>query len=170
MYSYNLMWNGSHGCFSSIYTANLVEYAPGLFINYLALGNKFTFDKVALELDWMNRASSHQTFLFKDMSVMAELQYSPCDKWKIFGKYTYDVNKSGTGADVTVLNGTELNMAGAGVEFMPFINMKHVLRFHAIGFYSWGKNANTADVMQNKTFTFAAGVTWYMNLLSLKRK
>lgn len=101
---------------------------------------------------------------------MAEVQYKPDGKWNIFGKYTYDVNKSGTAADFTVLNGTELNMVGAGVEFMPFVNARHVLRFHASGFYSWGRNTNDADMMQNKTFTANVGVTWYMNLLSLKRK
>lgn len=170
LYAYNLMWNGSHGCFTSIYSANLIEYLPGKYINYLAFGNRFTFDKVTLELDLMNRASSHQTFLGKDASVMAELQYRPTGRWTVFGKYTYDVNKSGTDADFTVLNGTELNMVGAGVEFMPFVNARNVLRFHATGFYSWGKNTNTADVMQNKTFTCNVGVTWYMNLLSLKRR
>lgn len=170
MYAYNVMWNGSHGCFDAIYSANFIEYAPGRFINYLALGNKFSFDKVTLELDLMNRASSHQKFLFKDMSVMAELQYRPAEKWNIFAKATYDVNKSGTDADATVLDGTELKMVGAGVEFMPFVNARHILRFHATGFYSWGHNANSANVMQDKTFTASLGVTWYMNLLSLKRK
>lgn len=170
MYSYNVMWNGSHGCFDAIYSANLIEYAPGRYINYLALGNKFTFDKVTLELDVMNRASSHQTFFFKDMSVMGELKFRPSDKWAVFAKGTYDVNKSGTDADITVLNGTELKMVGAGVEFMPFVNARHVLRFHATGFYSWGHNANSADLMQSKTLFANVGVTWYMNLLSLKRK
>lgn len=170
MYAYNLMWNGSHGCFTPIYSANLIEYAPGHYINYLALGNKFSFNKVNVELDVMNRAASHQTFLFKDMSVMAELQYHLTDKWNVYGKFTYDVNKSGTDADLTVLNGTELKMLGAGVEFMPFVNARHVLRFHASGFYSWGNNANSADLMQNKTFTCNVGVTWYMNILSLNRK
>lgn len=56
------MWNGSHGFFDAIYSVNMMEYLPGRFINYISLGNKFTFDKVALELDVMNRASSHQTF------------------------------------------------------------------------------------------------------------
>lgn len=170
MYSYNLMWNGKHGIFTSIWSINLIEYLPGRYINYIALGNKFDVEKVSLELDLMNRASSHQVFFGKDMSVMAELQYKPTSKWNIFGKYTYDVNKSGTDADFTVLNGTELNMVGAGVEFMPFVNACNVLRFHATGFYSWGHNANEGNLMQDNTFTCNVGVTWYMNLLSLKRK
>lgn len=170
MYAYNLMWTGSHGFFDALYSANLIEYAPGHYINYLALGNKFTFGKVSLELDLMNRASSHQTFFFKDMSVMGELQYRPNGKWNIFGKMTYDVNKSGTDADFTVLDGTEMKMVGAGVEFFPFVNSRHTLTFHANVFYSWGANANSADLMQNKTLTAAVGVKWCVNLLSLKRK
>lgn len=102
------MWNGSHGFFDAIYSVNMMEYLPGRFINYISLGNKFTFDKVALELDVMNRASSHQTFFLKDMSVIADLAYSPNGNWKVFGKFSYDVNKSGTDADLYVLNGTEM--------------------------------------------------------------
>ena len=88
LYGYNLMWNGTHGCFTAIYSANMLEYAPGRYISYLALGNKFVFDRVTLELDVMNRAASHQQFLLKDMSVMAELQYRPAGRWNIFGKFT----------------------------------------------------------------------------------
>lgn len=168
MYAYNLMWNGHHGIFDAIYSANLIEYAPGKYINYLALGNKFTFNKISLELDLMNRASSHQTIFFKDMSVMAELSFRPTEKWNIFGKATYDVNKSGTDADATVMDGTELKMIGAGIEFYPFTNARHILRFHATGYYSWGHNANSSNIMQDKSFTASVGVTWYMNLLSLE--
>ncbi|MBQ2400128.1 MAG: porin, partial [Muribaculaceae bacterium] len=45
MYAYNLMWYGNHGIFSSIYSVNMMEYAPGRFINYISLGNKFTIDR-----------------------------------------------------------------------------------------------------------------------------
>lgn len=51
MYAYNLMWNGRHGFFEAIWSANLLEYAPDRYISYLALGNRFSFGKVALELD-----------------------------------------------------------------------------------------------------------------------
>ncbi len=170
MYAYNLMWNGHHGIFDAIYSANLIEYIPGHYINYLALGNKFSVGNVELELDVMNRASSHQTFFFKDMSVMGELAWKPNSKWRIFGKMTYDVNKSDTDADVTVMDGTELKMVGAGVEFYPFSRGRHILSVHADAFYYWGHNANAANSIQNKTMLASIGVKWYMNLLSLKRK
>ncbi|MDE6395095.1 MAG: OprO/OprP family phosphate-selective porin, partial [Duncaniella sp.] len=169
MYAYNLMWNSHHGIFDAIWSANLIEYAPGRYINYLALGNKFTVRKVSLELDLMNRAASHQTFLLRDVSVMGELSYVPTPRWKVFGKMTYDVNHTNTSADLCVAPGTELKMAGAGVEFFPLVNKLGSLRLHANIFYSWGKNANGADVMQNKTMIVDCGVKWNMNLLSIKR-
>lgn len=169
MYAYNLKWDANHGCFAPIWSVNFIEYLPGKFINYVALGNKFTFDKVSVELDVMNRASVSHWTAFKDLSVMGEVQYRPNGKWNIYGKMTYDVNKTDTGADFTVLQGTELKMAGAGVEFFPFVNARHTLAFHANVFYSWGCNANTADLMQNKTLNASIGVKWFMNLLSLKR-
>lgn len=169
MYSYNLMWNGSHGFYDAIWSANLVEYAKGRYINYLALGNKFTYDRVQLELDLMNRASSHQTFFFKDCSVMTELGWSPNARWRVHGKYTYDVNRTRTGADLTVLPGTELNMAGGGLEFYPLLKNKTWLRLHAACYYSWGKNSNADDVMQNKSLLFCAGITWDMNIVNIKK-
>lgn len=169
MYAYNLMWNGHHGLFDAIYSANLIEYDKGHYISYLALGNRFTYDKFQLEVDFMNRASSGQTFFFKDCSVMAELAYRPNNRWRIHGKYTYDVNRTDTGADMTVLSGTELNMAGAGVEFYPLVKNKTWLRLHATCFYSWGRNANSADVMQNKSLFVSTGLTWDMNIVKIKK-
>ena len=169
MYAYNLMRAGTHGLYSSLWSANLIEYAPGHYISYLALGNKFSLGRFALELDLMNRASSHQTFLLRDMSVMSELAYTPSSKWKVFGKFTYDVNNTHSDADLCVTPGTEMKMAGAGVEFFPIADGRNTLRLHANLFYSWGRNGNTADVMQNKTTLVDFGVKWNMNLLSFKR-
>ena len=73
-------------------------------------------------------------------------------------------------ADLLVLPGTELKMVGGGAEFYPFSKSLGTLRFHANAYYSWGRNANSADVMQNKTCIFDLGVKWDMNLLSFKRK
>lgn len=170
MYAYNLMWQGKHGCFSSLYSANLIEYTRGHYISYIALGNKFNFDKVQLELDIMNRAAEHQAYFFKDMSVMGELSFRINEKWNIFGKATYDVNKTGNDADMIVSDGTELTMVGAGAEFFPVQNNRHSVRIHANCFYSFGKNGNPANEMQDKTMILNVGVKWCMNFFTLKRK
>ena len=170
MYAYNIFWNGRHGIFSSLYSINLVQYAEGKYISYISLGNKFDIDNWSLEFDIMNRAASHQKFFFKDCSIIGDLSWRPHKKWKVHAKATYDVNKSGTGADFTVLDGTELTMVGAGVEFFPLLKNNHSVRLHANVYYAWGNNANAADVMQNKTTVFDIGVKWYMDIFSLKRK
>ncbi len=170
MYAYNLMWQGSHKWFHTLYSVNLIETTPGHYINYIALGNKFIYKKFALELDLMNRASAHQTFLFKDASVMGKLSYAPCSKWNIYGKMTYDVNHTDNTTDFCVLPGTELTMAGGGFEFYPLAKKNHALRIHANVFYSWGKNANPGNTMQDKSLIFDIGIKWNMNLLAIKHK
>ncbi|MBD5190257.1 MAG: porin [Bacteroidales bacterium] len=170
MYSYNLMWSGHHGIYESLFSANMIEYAKGRYINYIALGNKFSFDKFVLELDYMNRAASGQAFFFKDCTVMGELAYNPTDRWRVHVKGTYDRNASHTDKDYTVYAGTSLKMVGGGVEFYPLLHRRHTLRLHANLYYAWGHNTNTADVMQDKSLFVSAGLTWHFNAFSLKHK
>lgn len=170
MYAYNLFWQGKMGLFSSLWSANLMEYVDGRYISYISLGNRFDLGRFTVELDLMNRASSHQAYFFKDCSVMGEVKYAPSEAVTLHAKATYDVNHSGTDADFTVLDGTELTMAGAGVEYYPLRKHNQALRLHANCYYSWGRNTNAADVMQNKSLMVDVGVKWYMNLFSLKRK
>jgi len=170
MYSYNLLWSGKHGIFKALYSANLLEYAKGKYISYLMLGNRFDVGPVYLELDLMNRAASHQTFFFKDFSVVGEIGWTISPRWKLQGKISYDVNNAHNSADLTVLPGTELTMAGGDVEFYPLLKNKHRLRLHAGCWYSWGRNANAADAMQDKTLFISAGITWNMDLLNIRRK
>ncbi|MBR4312420.1 MAG: porin, partial [Bacteroidaceae bacterium] len=56
MLSYNLMWTGSYGCLDILHSVNMLEYLPGKFVSFIALGHQFHFDYFTLQLDWMNRA------------------------------------------------------------------------------------------------------------------
>lgn len=170
LYGYNLFWNGHYGIFHALWSANMMQYSQGKYISYLSLGNRFDIGNVQIELDVMNRAASHQTFLGKDMTVVGQVAWCPNPAWRLHGKYTYDVNHSGTGVDLCVLDGTELNMIGGGVEFYPLRQRRTNLRLHANCFYSWGKNGNAADIMQSKTTILDMGITWTMDLFSVKRK
>lgn len=178
MYGYNLLWKG--GCpvsdgvkFNWLYSANLYEIQKGDYIPYVALGHQVKCDKVTLEADWMCRAADTKTignFFSKDMSVMTELAYRPCEAFRMFGKYTYDINRSGNNRDYVVLDGSRLNLAGVGVEYYPIKNHRKNLRLHLNAFYSWGKNTNAADVMQDKSLMLNSGITWYMDFTPIKRK
>lgn len=170
MFAYNLLWNGKMGLYHALWSVNLVEYAPGKYINYIALGNRFDVNRVTIEADVMNRAAAHQAFLGRDLSIMAEVAWQPVNRWRLHAKYTYDVNRSHTDADAIVLNGTELNMAGGGVEFYPLLKDRTSLRLHANCYHSWGKNANKGDIMQNGSTMLSVGVRWHMDLFSVKRK
>ncbi len=169
MFGYNLMWDGRHGLFHALWSANMIEYHPGRYISYIVLGNKFTFDKVEIELDLMNRAASRQTYFFKDCSVMGEVAWRPTERWRVYGKASYDINHTDTDADLTVFSGTEITVAGGGVEFFPLLKQGHSLRLHAGCFYAWGTNTNPADVLQDKTLMITTGITWKMNFFNLKK-
>ena len=170
MFGYNLMWDGRLGPFHALWSVNMIEYCPGRFISYIALGNKFSFGNVEVELDLMNRAASHQTYFFKDCQLQADVAWRPDRRWRLFAKASYDFNHTDTDADLAVLSGTELTVAGGGVEFFPRVKSRCGLRMHAGCFYAWGKNTNPADALQDKTLFVTAGVTWQMDFFNLKRR
>ena len=167
MFAYNIMWIGSHGFYSSLYSLNFIEYLPGRFINYLALGNRFTVGDFRLDLDFMNRAVSAKDF-GKDFSVMCELKWFPLNSLDIFAKVTHDRNLSDDEGDWCVTPGTALTRIGGGIEYYPIKNSK-ALRLHLNCCYTYGK-ATTATVLQNKQTIIDAGITWKMNMLNLKRR
>lgn len=168
LYAYNLMWYGNHGLFSSIYSVNMLEYAPGRYINYISLGNKFTYDKVTLELDFMNRATDHQTFLFKDVSIVGELAWKPFTFLNVFGKVSYDVNHTDNN-DYYVQPGTEMTRVGAGVEYFPLKNDRHDIRIHANYCHTFGSNSNLGSVLRDDHSMFDIGVTWKFDVFKIKR-
>lgn len=166
-YGFSLMWNGKCGIWETIWSVNAFQCTRDRWMNFISLGNKFTFmpKRLWLELDFVNRASSGQTFLFKDCSVMTELSGRPLKCMRLFGKYTYDINKSGTDADLCVLNGTEMHSISGGVEYEPFKKYPDVLRlFGAVG-YSWGTNNNPNGVILDDQLRLNVGAKINLDLL-----
>ncbi|MBR6760291.1 MAG: porin [Alistipes sp.] len=172
MYAYNLMWYGSHGWFNSIYSVNMMEYMPGEYIYYIALGNEFRFgDCGKLQLDVMNRASKGEPFFFKDFSIMSELSFNLGQKVGVFGKATYDTNKSGVMADYCVMPGTDITRVGAGIEFYPLPKGNRSVRLHANYCYTFGVNGNaTAPVLMDNQSLFSVGLKWKIDIASLTKK
>ena len=165
MYAYNLLWNGKHGIWSTIWSVNLLEWQEGKFINYISLGNEILINKcLQLRLDYLNRATSHQTFLFRDCSVVGELSYQPSKKANVFVKASYDVNNSGNNADLMVHDGTELTSMGVGVEYFPLKNKD--LRLHANYSYTWGNNSHSDGILHDKQSLIDLGLTWRMNIIN----
>lgn len=168
MFAYNLMWYGNHGCFSSIYSLNMVEWMSGRFINYITLGNRFVFGDFDLELDYMNRAVNFNRFIGGDMSVMADFAWHASERLTLFAKLTYDVNNTDEIGDLCVTPGTDILRVGGGIEYYPLKSTKN-LRLHLNCCYADGKSSASAIIRPKQTIV-DAGVTWRMKLLDLKRK
>ena len=166
MYAYNLVWSGKHGVWRPLWSANMMEWSQGRFINYLALGNAFDLGKWTIELDLMNRASNHQKFLLRDWSVMGEIAYRPCRAIKLYSHASYDQNNSGNNADLLVHDGTEITRVGAGVEYYPV--KKFDIRLHAFYCYSWGTNTNPTGITQDRQSLFSVGATWKIKVFEKK--
>ncbi len=164
MYAYNLYWQGHHSLWKSLWSVNFMEWKQGHFINFISLGNEFNFGQnVRLQLDLQNRAASHQTFLFKDWSVIGELSVKPCNKLNLFAKASYDTNKSGTNHNPAIADGTEVTQVSGGVEYFPLQN--YDVRLHAYYAYSWGTNTNPKGAIIDKHSLFGIGVAWRINVL-----
>lgn len=162
MLSYNLMWTSSYGWLDVLHSVNMLEYQPGKFVAFFALGHQFTMGDFTLQFDWMDRVDVKH-FNVMDFSVMADLSWSASEKLNVFAKATYDVNEDNF-ADYCVLPGTELTRVGAGVEYFP-IKDSRAIRLHGAYSYAWGKNGNLGgSVWDNHSF-LSVGATWQMSIL-----
>ena len=163
MYAYNLAWYSNYGIYRSIWSVNMMNYAKGKFVNYIALGNRFNIGSVlAVELDYVNRYYLGQGSFFGDFSLIGNLIFNIKDRANIFVKGGFDYNDSGND-DILVGPaalaagfgiGRESGYIGAGAEFFPLKKSKDI-RLHAY----WSTN-NRADNF--KSHTVAVGFTWLL--------
>lgn len=182
--SYNLYWSGKFGPFSTLYSVNFLEYQRGKFINFIALGNKLSFNKWSIYVDYVNRAAGFKNF-FKDFSVVSRLDWHVSPSVNLFAKggfeqnsagYYYTPNGHGYPVDVDMLMSNNLahSFYGLGVEFRPRVYPD--LRVHA--FVANSVNTLPRDIVgdygfQDMTLTANVGVTWrldFMKFLPAKLK
>lgn len=133
LFSYNLLWNGNFGVFSTLYSINLMEYERGSFVNYISLGNKLSFNKWSIYVDYMNRASSFRYF-FRDFTVVGRLDWHVSPSVNLFAKAGYDQNFAEDiwveiPKDPMMTPGFNYHFYGIGLEFRPLKYQD--LRIHA---------------------------------------
>lgn len=168
MFAYNFMWYGNHDFFSTMYSINMIEFLPGRFINYIALGNQFTFGDCRLQLDIMNRATDMKEFIGRDMSIMTEFVWKACEQLNVIAKFTYDVNNTRSEGDLCVAPGTDIFRAGAALEYFPLKTYKD-LRLHLNCCHTDGKSPASAVLRPRQTIV-DAGITWKVGLLNIRNK
>lgn len=178
-YAFNLLWQGRHGMFESLWSLNVLQEVHEAMV-YISLGNRFHLtDRLYLDVDWMNRASSKLIHLnnntspdkvypksfWSDGSVMTSLNAEPWQGGHVFVKYTYDWNNSGTDDDLTVYDGTRMHMLSAGVEYHPVRKYREALRLFAAAGYNWGENTNADGVKRDGQLMVQAGVKFRLDVL-----
>ena len=160
--AYNLMWCGSHGSWKTIYSLNLMQSTPDKLVNYISLGNRFGFADVVVELDFRNRSMVDEITLFKNFSVVADVNWSVNEKINLFGKVSYDQNDTDLVTDSCVLPGSKLTRLGGGFEYFPVDGNRNI-RFHAVADYVMGESIVSA--LAPNSMMFSLGLTWRLNLL-----
>ena len=160
IYAYNLMWYGNFGAFKTAYSTNLIEYQPGKYINYIALGNKLQFNGVEMYLDVINRASFEQKQFFgQDLTAIYGIGVDIGPKWIVFAKAGYDFNQAqlpNTEAyDQYVTPGKKVDFESLGFEYYPMGDRN--LRLHLCGSHTSVDGINM--------FQANLGLTWKVDLL-----
>lgn len=165
MYSYNLMWYGNFGRFKTAYSANMIEYTKGKFINYISLGNKLQFDGVEMYLDVLNRASFEQERFFgQDITAIFGIGVDLGEKWIVFAKAGYDYNQAqlpnADPFDIYVEPGTKVDFESVGFEYYPMGHRN--LRLHLCGSHT--------SIDGSSKFQANLGLTWKVDLLHALKK
>lgn len=164
LFAYSLKWQGRHGFYEPNWSVNMMEYAPGMFINYLSLGNRFHIaSNLQLEADYMNRAAKGHSFFAQDFTLVGKMNYQPIEKLNLYLKGTYDLNKSNSVADKIVVDGTDIVRVGGGIEYYPLRNKN--IRVHGIYSYSFGKNPQPHAYVRDNLSMLNIGVTWRVKVL-----
>ncbi len=176
--SYNLYWSGNFGHFSTLYSLNFLEYQRGKFINFIVLGNKLSFDKWSIYVDYINRAAGFDGF-FQDFSLVSRLDWHVSPSVNLFAKGGYEQNFAGyyytmgddVAVDVDMLMPNNRNhwFYGLGVEYRPRVYPD--LRVHAyVANSTMHQPMDATQTLSNMEFTNSTltanvGVTWWLNFM-----
>ncbi|MBR2352861.1 MAG: hypothetical protein IKA70_08025 [Alistipes sp.] len=163
LFVYSLYWTGEYGCFSPMWSTNFVEYEPGRFINLIALGNAFTAGDFTFKVDYMNRASSFESFFNQEWSISGQVLYNYKDKVEVFAKGGYENFKTDhfgyeyeSEEDVWFIP-TDNSLcpkywyAGGGIHYFP-LRESRALRLHALATYN--NFANSVSITLGATYHF----------------
>lgn len=166
-FGYSVYWNGSFApWWHTAWSVNFLDNDAGNMMNYIVLGNRFTFGAFLFDAEFINKTAigKSQSFL-SDGAVIVNAKYR-MEKLNLCLKGTYDGNSSenadsgllpGGSWDLVVPAGYEATQVAAGAEYFPLGNGN--LRLHA--FCSWISTAR-------KTGAIELGLTWRFDIFNRK--
>ena len=181
--SYNLYWSGKFGSFHALYSVNFLEYQRGKFINFIVLGNKLSFDKWSIYVDYINRAAGFKNF-FRDFSLVSRLDWHVSPSVNLFAKGGFEQNSADyyytigddhyVDVDMLMPNDRAYCFYGLGMEFRPRVYpdlrvhayVANSVMTHPLGYIS-------DSSWKNRILTANVGITWrldFMKFLPAKLK
>ena len=176
--SYNLYWNGKFGHFSTAYSVNFMEYQRGKFINFIVLGNKLSFDKWSVYLDYINRAAGSRDF-FQDFSMVSRLDWHVSPSVNLFAKGGYEQNFANyqyvsdfedpmVDVDMWLPSNHNYWFYGLGMEYRPRVYPDlrvHAYVANAVMHRPVNASENINVDLENMTLTANVGVTWRLDFM-----
>lgn len=164
-YGINFLWYGKHGLWETMWSASTMEHQRGQWMSMLCLGNRFNItDKVLIDVDYINRAYWHHTSFFKDFTLVGEFSVMAHESTRLYAKYTYDQNKSGSAADVLVTDGTSIHRVGAGFEVSPVRKYRDGVRVFGAAMYGFGNNTNPGGSVTDNQLMVQAGIKFRLDV------
>ena len=150
LFAYALGWRGEMDFFESYWTANIWQYDSGRYMKLLNFGNRFSFDKFYVDLEYMTRACNIKNIFKTDFTLMVAPSYDFADWGRVTGRFGWEECAEdvmmGYGGDGSYM------FYGLAAEFFPIKNYKD-LRLHA----AWGHGCNRPHILN-------IGVTWKFSL------
>ncbi|MCQ2284751.1 MAG: OprO/OprP family phosphate-selective porin [Bacteroidales bacterium] len=184
--SYNFLWNGDFNHFHTLYSISMFQRDKvGHFMNYIALGNKLSYDKWCLYLDLMHHANSVRQ-LMKDFGVVCRADYFVNDQFSLFAKGAYEQNKdaeewnhylqTGDLWDWLATPGQQYFYGGIGFELRPKKCPDVRIHGYLADFCTendWqdqtAKSKNTGITSISHNLMVNAGISWNINFLKYLR-
>lgn len=155
LYGYSLMFEHTRDWFSALNSVNVIEYAKNSYLLLGAIGNRFSFGKITLDLDAIWRYASNYNYPIEDFTLSSKYTFNLNGHFDFFGRVCFDRNTSESSANVVVPVGSRIWKTGLGVEYFPLKDSRD-LRLHAVIYHVgedlYGEKFNST--------TLNVGVTW----------
>jgi hypothetical protein len=143
-----------------------MQYAPGKYDKYIALGNQFKFGDATIQLDLMNRGPKGKDLLFDNFSIMGEFSYMIANQVNLFAKATYDKIGNSSVLASGLVPCTELTRVGGGVEYYPLGGKgNYDIRLHVAYAHTFGVNTNPYGTAVDGLGYLTAGLTWKIDVI-----
>lgn len=168
--AYNLCWYGNVDHWHTIWSTSMIEREWGKFMNLTMFGNKLTFDKWDIYVDFMHHALAFNDW-GKNFGIVSCANYYFTPEFNIFVKGMFEQNKSevdlnsAVALDHLLLAGHTYARYGLGFEYFPE-GLKNVrLHTYVCRMEEWD---GTTEI--DNTWNFNIGATWSMDYTQLFKK